>query len=109
MLEVVGVAPLGDDQEVHPSEENGKHHNLGNELEKEVQGLGEVDCIQSLHDNTERHLEDSEDDSDLHLDAVGHVQVVGALLPSGVESEFIDTVVGDSVVANLGVGVGRVV
>jgi hypothetical protein len=44
-----GVEPLGNDQNIHPAEEHIQEHDLRNELEDKVEGLVEINSIESLH------------------------------------------------------------
>ncbi len=52
-LELEWVEPFGDDEDIHPSEENVEEDDLGDEFEYEVLWFVEVDGIESLHADTE--------------------------------------------------------
>ena len=108
-LELEWIEPFGNNEDIHPSEEDIEEDDLGDEFEDEVQWFVEVDGIESLHADTERHLEYSKDNCDLHLDAVGDVEVVVTLLPSGVEAGSVHAVLIQSVVADIRVWVSGVV
>ena len=86
------MEPFGDDKEVHPSEENPEEDNLSAELKNEVIRLFEVNGVECLHENSDRHLTNSEDNRNLHFQTVGVGKIVGGLGPSGVNSKGIHTV-----------------
>ena len=100
-MELEGVEPFSNNEDIHPSEENVEENDLGDEFEDEIQWSVEVDSVKSFHANTERHLKYSKDNCDLHLDAVGNVEIVVALLPSWVESSRVDTIFIDSVISDV--------
>lgn len=54
--------PLCNDQEIHPSEESPEEQNLRKEFEEEVDGLPEMDGVECLHEYTERHVANSNND-----------------------------------------------
>lgn len=108
-LELERIEPLGNDQDIHPSEENVQENNLRNEFEDEVHWLSEVDSVDTFHADTERHLEYSQDNCNLHFDTVGNVQIVVTLLPSGIKSNSVDAILSNSVVTNSTVGITRIV
>ena len=60
-----------------------------------------MNAVQALHDDTHGHLDDSKDNSELHLEVVGVGEELVTEEPLGIESEGIDTVFHWSVVAVL--------
>jgi hypothetical protein len=73
-------APLDDDENAHVSENGPEEDNLGNELEADVNPakrslLGVV--VHAADHNTERHLQNTEQDRELHFERVVVVQFIG--------------------------------
>mmetsp|Transcript_14559 Transcript_14559/g.14185 ORF Transcript_14559/g.14185 Transcript_14559/m.14185 type:complete len:200 (-) Transcript_14559:1671-2270(-) len=66
-LELVGLQPLPNDHHVHPPKQHPQEDDLGDELEDEVERLFEVDGVQALHHDAQRHLHHPQDHRDLHL------------------------------------------
>jgi len=64
------VDPLGNDEHIHPPEEEEKEDDLGNELEEEVNVSLEVESIEALHADTKRHLENTKNNCNLHFQVV---------------------------------------
>ena len=69
LASVIGVVcgPLLDDHKVHEAEEAPEQSDLRKELEGEVDVSLVVSIVAALEADAERHLEDTEDESDLHL------------------------------------------
>ena len=71
ILDILGLSPLGNDQDVHPAEEGEQEEDLRDELEEEVEAVAEMQAVHALHHDTQGHLDDTEDNGKLHLEVVG--------------------------------------
>ncbi len=91
-VDVLGVHPFCNDQDVHPAEEGEQEKELGHELTQEVEGAPEVEAVQALHYDTQRHLDDGEDDCQLHLEVVRIPEKLLREEPLVVKPEGVDTV-----------------
>ena len=80
-------APLHENENNHVNEKGGGEGNHGKELEEEVELLLEVDGIQTLEAGTSKHLNNSKDDTELHLEGVEEKKLVGGYVPHGIETE----------------------
>lgn len=84
--------PLEDDQEVHISEQESKEEDLWDELEEDFQVSLEVNSIEELHNDSEDHMNDGNDDSDLHLETVDKNQLIVGHSPDRIDTKRIDAV-----------------
>lgn len=89
VLNILVLGPLGNYQDVHPAEEGEQEEDLGDELEEEVQAVAEMQAVHALQNDTQGHLDDSEDNGKLHLEVVGEGEELVGLEPHGVETEGI--------------------
>lgn len=92
VLNILVLGPLGNYQDVHPAEEGEQEEDLGDELEEEVQAVAEMQAVHALQNDTQRHLNNSEDNGKLHLEVVGEGEELVGLEPHGVETEGIHLV-----------------
>jgi hypothetical protein len=65
---------------------------LRDELKQEIEATLEIHAIETLNDDTEGHLQNCEDHSQLHLEVVREGEELLALEPSVVSAESIDTI-----------------
>ena len=87
------VDPLGNDEHIHPPEEEEKEDDLGNELEEEVNVSLEVESIEALHADTERHLENTKNDCNFHFQVVCIAKILVTLSPSWVYASGVNAVI----------------
>ena len=90
VLNILVLGPLGNDQDVHPAEEGEQEEDLGDELKEEVEAVAEMQAVHALQNDTQGHLDDSEDNGKLHLEVVGEGEKLVGLKPHGVEPEGIN-------------------
>lgn len=60
ILDVLVLGPLGNDEDVHPAEEGEQEEDLRDELEEEVEAVAEMQAVHALQNDTQGHLDDSE-------------------------------------------------
>ena len=89
ILDVLVLRPLGNDQDVHPAEEGEQEEDLRDELKEEVEAVAEMQAVHSLQNDTQGHLDDSENNGELHLEVVAEGEELIGLEPNGVETEGI--------------------
>ena len=89
ILDVLVLRPLGNDEDVHPAEEGEQEEDLRDELKEEVEAVAEMQAVHSLQNDTQGHLDDSENNGELHLEVVAEGEELIGLEPNGVETEGI--------------------
>lgn len=85
-VDVLLHVPLPNDESVHPAEQGKKKHDLRDKFEEEIQPVFEVKCIETLHNDTEGHLQNSENDGCLHFVVIGECEKLVTLEPPRVET-----------------------
>mmetsp|Transcript_10136 Transcript_10136/g.23433 ORF Transcript_10136/g.23433 Transcript_10136/m.23433 type:complete len:356 (-) Transcript_10136:1503-2570(-) len=84
--------PLEEDGE-HEVAEDGEHEDgLRHELAPDVECGAEVQRVDQREDKAEEHLQHAEDDGELHLVRVAEGELVGGVVPAGVEPEGVHRV-----------------
>lgn len=87
VLNIGGLEPLQDDEHVHPAEQEEEEQEAGHHFREQLKHLSMVQHIRALHDDTEGHVEDTEDDRELHLNGVSECKHIGfGNTPSWVET-----------------------
>ena len=89
------AGPLVEHEQAHVPEHAGQEDDLGQELAQRVRLVVEVLVVPQRHQHAEEHVDDPDDDGDLHLEGVQEDNLVGGDLPDGVDAEG----VGGAVVA----------
>ena len=89
VLDILVIRPLGNDQDVHPAEEGEQEEDLRDELEEEVEAVAEMQAVHALQNDTQGHLDYSENNGKLHLEVVGEGEELIGFKPNGVETEGI--------------------
>jgi len=82
--------PLHEDEDDHVNEEGGGEGNHGKKLEEEVEFLLEVDGVDALEAGTGKHLNNTKDDTELHLEGVEEEELIGGYVPHGIETEGVN-------------------
>jgi hypothetical protein len=72
-------------EQAHVPEHAGQEDDLGQELAERVGPVVEVLVVPQRHEHTEEHVDDPDDDGDLHLEGVQEDDLVGGHLPQGLE------------------------
>jgi len=85
--------PLGDDQEVHPSEEGPQEDKLWAHFEDKLSDVFEVNSIDTLADGSHGHLCDTKDDSSLHLEGVHEGDFSIRSEPDWVHTNWVDAII----------------
>jgi len=82
-LDLVGVVlrPLDEHEESEVAKEAAEEEQLGDELGEDVHGLLEILMIGEGHADAEDHVQDAENDGDLHLEGVQENNLVLSNLP----------------------------
>ena len=70
VLNILRSHPFSENENIHPAKERKKQQKLGNKLKEEVKAVSEVQTVQALHKDTERHLDDRKNNCQLHLKVV---------------------------------------
>lgn len=96
--------PLVEHEQRHVPEHEGQEDDLRDELADDVHLLVEVLAVEEGDGDPEQHVDDAEDDGDLHLEGVEEHDLVNGDLPHGVDAEGVG---GAVVPADVGPG-GRV-
>ena len=86
------LKPLVDDQEVHISKEESKEEYLWDELKDNLKIPFEVDCVEALHYDTQQHMDDCNNNCDLHLQTIHEHQLICCYSPNRVNSKWIHAV-----------------
>ena len=96
--------PLDDNHEIHEAEEAEEEDDLRDEFEEELNPVVFVGLVEALKDDTHGHLEDTEDQSELHFDGVHKHNLIRCHVPGRVETNWVDTVglCGGEVLAHFG-------
>lgn len=66
-INILRLNPFSKNEDIHPTEEGKDEDDLWDEFEDKVQGFLEVKGVKAFHDDTKRHLENSNDNCDFHL------------------------------------------
>lgn len=82
--------PLHEDEHNHVDEERTGEGNHGKDLEKEVKLISEVNRVAPLEASSRKHLDDTKNNTDLHLEGVEEEKLVCGHMPDGVEAERVD-------------------
>lgn len=61
MFNILWRKPFTNDKDIHPSEESPENNDLRNELNEYFEPSFEVDSVDTLHEDTESHLQDTKD------------------------------------------------
>lgn len=91
-LDIFRLEPLADDQDVHPAEKCEQKKEGRDELEVEIESVAEVDTVQALQNDTERHLDDGKDNCHLHLKVVGEREQLVGQGPHWVETNGVNAI-----------------
>mmetsp|Transcript_13329 Transcript_13329/g.18588 ORF Transcript_13329/g.18588 Transcript_13329/m.18588 type:complete len:266 (-) Transcript_13329:1468-2265(-) len=83
-------SPLHEDEDNHVNKEGRSKGNHGQKLEKEIEFLSKVDSVQTLQACTGKHLDDTKDNRELHLERVEKEQLVGGHMPHGIKTKGVD-------------------
>ncbi len=97
-------APFHEDQDDHVNEQGRSEDNHGNNLEIQVELLSKVDGVHTLQDSTAEHLEDTKDNTQLHLKRVEEKKFVGSDMPHRIQTKWVNRFVGtifSSLVGNI--------
>ena len=86
-------APFVDNKEVHPAEKTVKNDQARDDFEDEDNPLAFVDSVESLDHDTNRHVNDSNDDGSSHLDGVEESQGSRVEVPRRINSEGVNAIV----------------
>ena len=84
--------PLLNDHEVHETEQAHEHDKLWDELEGEIDAALVVGIVAALEEDAESHLNDTEDQGDLHLYRVDEEDLILSHVPDRVDTDGVDTV-----------------
>ena len=84
--------PLVYDEEVHEPEEQDQEQDLRDPFEDHLKGSFEVECVEKFQENSQGHVDDGNDNWDLHLEGIDKDEFVVGDAPDGVDSEGVDTV-----------------
>mmetsp|Transcript_25713 Transcript_25713/g.71848 ORF Transcript_25713/g.71848 Transcript_25713/m.71848 type:complete len:783 (-) Transcript_25713:14-2362(-) len=82
--------PLHEDQDDHVDEEGCGEDGHGDELEHQVKLLSKVEGVESLQARSQEHLDDTEDDRELHLEGVEEEELVLGDVPHRIQTEWVD-------------------
>ncbi len=77
--------PLVEHEQAHVTEHAGQEDDLGQELAQRVGPIVEILVVPQRHEHPEEHVDDPDDDGDLHLEGVQEDDLVGGHLPQGLE------------------------
>ncbi len=77
--------PLVEHEQAHVPEHAGQEDDLGQELAQRVGPVVEVLVVPQRHEDPEEHVDDPDDDGDLHLEGVQEDDLVGGHLQPGLE------------------------
>ena len=94
---VYRILLLEDDEEIHVSEKQAEEEYLGYELKPDLKFPFEVEGVEQFEEYSADHVEDGDDDRDLHLETVDEDEVVACHSPNGINSKGIDTIFSVSV------------
>mmetsp|Transcript_15406 Transcript_15406/g.31584 ORF Transcript_15406/g.31584 Transcript_15406/m.31584 type:complete len:724 (-) Transcript_15406:68-2239(-) len=86
-------APLQKDHKDHVQKERCGKDGHREHLEVQVEGLLEVDRVDALQDDTEAHLNDSQNDAQLHLEGIEKEELVGCHVPHRVQPKHVNGLV----------------
>jgi hypothetical protein len=92
------AGPLVEHEQAHVTKHAGHEDNLGQKLAEYVCLIVKIFVVPQGQENAEEHVDDAENDGDLHLEGVQEDDLVGGDLPDGVDAERI----GGAVVAAAG-------
>jgi len=77
--------PLVEHEQAHVPEHAGQEDDLGQELAQRVGPVVEILVVPQRHEHPEEHVDDPDDDGDLHLEGVQEDDLVSGHLQSGLE------------------------
>jgi hypothetical protein len=102
-------APFVNNKEVHPAEKTVKNDQARDDFKDEDNPLAFVDSIESLDHDTNRHVNDSNDDGSSHLDGVEESQGSRVEVPRRINSEGVNAIVTHVVARNRAIRSGTIV
>mmetsp|Transcript_11663 Transcript_11663/g.23707 ORF Transcript_11663/g.23707 Transcript_11663/m.23707 type:complete len:519 (+) Transcript_11663:133-1689(+) len=82
--------PLVKDQKDHVKKHRRRKDDHRNEFKHKVERFFEIDGIDSFEAGTHKHLDDSKDDRELHLERVKEQQFIRRHMPNGIETKGIN-------------------
>jgi hypothetical protein len=83
-------APLHEDENNHVNKEGRRESNHRKELEEEVELFTKVDSVETLEASTGKHLNDTKDNTELHLERVEEKKLVLGHMPHRIKTEWVD-------------------
>mmetsp|Transcript_33845 Transcript_33845/g.49755 ORF Transcript_33845/g.49755 Transcript_33845/m.49755 type:complete len:253 (+) Transcript_33845:479-1237(+) len=88
-------APLQEDHEDHVPEEGKDEDDLRDEFVEEGIPVAEVNLVGSLEEHAQNHVQDTEDDRDLHFQRVSEQNFVGGNLPHRIQTKRVHAVLNE--------------
>lgn len=84
--------PLHEDQHDHVHEERRGKCEHGKKLKQKVKSFAKVDGVATLEASSAKHLNDTNNDTELHLERIKEKQFIGRDMPDWVQTERVDVV-----------------
>mmetsp|Transcript_15497 Transcript_15497/g.35700 ORF Transcript_15497/g.35700 Transcript_15497/m.35700 type:complete len:238 (-) Transcript_15497:1628-2341(-) len=82
--------PLHEDQDNHVDKQGSSENNHRKDFEIQVEFLPKIDGVDTLQDRTEKHLDDTENHTQLHLERVEEKKFVRRDVPHGIQTEWVN-------------------